>query len=49
MWFDDGVIVCGLGVEDLKIVATNNMEIDLSIIESIFIHKDKPKLNGSSL
>ena len=46
----DHVMTCGsdIPIDNFKIVANNNKEIDLRIIESIFIHKDKPMLNDTN-
>ena len=43
-------MTCGLfiPIDNFNIVASNNKEIDLRIIESIFIHKDKPMLNDTN-
>ena len=43
-------MTCGsnIPIDNFKFVANNNKEIDLRIIESISIHKDKPMLNDSN-
>ena len=44
------MICCSdIPMNNFKIVPSNNKEIDLRIIESIFIHKDKPMLNDTNL
>ena len=35
-------------MDNFKIVASNNKEIDLRIIESKFANKDKPMLNDTN-
>ena len=46
----DHVMTCGSGIpiDNFRIVANNNKEIDLCIIELILIHKDKPILNDTN-
>ena len=46
----DHVMSCGsdIPIDDFKIVASHSKEIDLRILESIFIQKEKPILNDSN-
>ena len=47
----DYVMTCGsvITINNFKNVASNNKEIELHIIDSSFIHNDKPLLNDTNL